>query len=424
MFISIYVAYEQHGKSAKLKEVPETELSEENLSKGSMIVGIAGSGKTAFSMVQAINLVKRGLNFCWITTQGERLCSLIDYLPESCKDNIVLFAPYRKDSRGFNWLKCHNHTEDARHKRAKKTSALVKNIIEDVTDNISYGIYTATIAILEYWHITGVETTLYDVMKFIDDEDYRIHVTDKTGNKRILTRLDKLTDSTMTAISRKLNILLNDTALLRGLCYTGRDAFDFNTLFNKIFICDFHENEYNGLDADTAEILAKAVIIHFEIEANTRTENSPFYQIFCDEFYRYSEGIERILEQFPNRHRVHRVSTCLIWQRYTQMDKALLNTALSAANRWYMQMSAEDDNTLSKNESYKKHKGEFSNLETREYIAFLMQGKKVQQVRGKTPDLPMPNNHIYKYVVKNSRSLYTTSFRWWYECVTFGSVHS
>jgi hypothetical protein len=390
-------------------------MSAENLSKGVMRVGIQGSGKTFAAMTDAIDLLERGFRFCWITTQGERQCKLIDYIPAEYKKDVELFAPYKERSKGFNWLKCYENNDNERQLRAQSTVFLIKNLFDHMSSNIEYGIYIATLAVLEYGYMHKQEVTLYDTWKFIDDEPYRAFILKAIRNPDIALGMMKLKDETWQAISRKMGYLLINKNFRNAICYTYDDALDFREMFDKVFICDLIEDNIYGLGTMQAITIAKAVMIQFNLLASTRNISSNFYQIICDEFYRYADGIEDVFRDFPDLHRQRRMGLYLIWQRISQMNDDLVDIALSCTNKYFMMISPEDDSTLSTKEAYKPYKGQFSSLAPREFISFLNIMNTLTVIKGKTKDIPLPNEYNYSYVGQRCQSkLRENTFRWWY----------
>lgn len=401
-----------YGKKHK-KELIQ---SVENMSKGTSLVGVQGSGKTMKAIIDNLDLLEKGYKFCWITTQGERQSKLIDYIPKEFKRDIELFAPYRDDSKGFNLLKCYTTTENERILRAKSVVIILDNMSENLSDNMKYCIYISTLAVLEYQVATRQEVTIYDAWQFMKYEAFREHIIKSISMPWIADDFKRFTDNTIDATNRRFGYLLSNSKLLNALCYTKDDSLDFQDMYNKIFICDFIEDNIHGLGTDQAIALAQAVVIQINILASTRDNDSPFYQIVCDEFYRYAEGIENIFRDFPDIHRQRRLGLFLIWQRFSQMSQPLVDIALSCVNKYFMQMQPEDDSTLSRKEMYKEYKGKFSSLKSREYIAFLNVGEGTGFVRDKTRDIGVRNTTNYAYVLGQCRSKYTKGdFVWWYQ---------
>jgi hypothetical protein len=385
------------------------------LCKGVSLIGIQGAGKTYMAMLYALYLIKNGHRFCWLTTQGERQCRLIDYIPVEHRREIELFAPYRDDSKGFNWLKCYTDKPRERELKVQFTVQLLRNLSDNVTDNMEYAAALATKAVLEYSRMFDQEVTLYDVMWFVEGGRFREHILSSINNELIATKWEKLTDVTLEAVSRKFGSILDDPLFVASLCYTKDDSLDFKEMFGKVFICDFPEDNLEGLGKNLAITLAQAIMIQFNLLASTRHNKSPFYGIICDEFYRYAKGIEPIFQDFPDLHRQRRMGLCLIWQRFNQMSKDLVNVALSCANKYYMMISPEDDSQLSSMETYKEFKGKFAKLRPREYLAFIEIDNQHQQIYSRTRDMPGTNEHSYDFVVNNCRSkLRKERFQWWF----------
>jgi hypothetical protein len=397
----------------KKKEIIQ---SVENMSKGKTRVGIQGSGKTMAEVIDAIDLLNKGYKFCWLTTQGERQCKLIDFIPQEFKKDIELFAPYMKGSKGFNFLKCYTNKENERMLRADAAVILIDNMSDRISDNMKYGIKLATLAVLEYWWKTKQSVTLYDAWMFIRKPTFRDHVLKTIRNNEIAEEIEKIKDETQDAISRKFGFLLSNKMLLNALCYTHDDALDFQEIMNKIFICDFIEDNINGLGSIQAIALAQAIIIQFDILASTRNNDSTYYEIKLDEFYRYAKGIENVIQGFPDRHRQRRIALSLIWQRMSQMNDRLVDIALSMVNKYFHTLEVDDDAKISNKELYKPYKGQFSQLKEREYISFLNTGTGITIEKGRTRDIESPNPSMYGYSLNNCRSKFTKEkFKWWFD---------
>jgi hypothetical protein len=388
--------------------------SVENLSKGTMRVGIQGSGKTMAAVLDAIELLNSGYKFAWITTQGERQCNLIDYIPVEYKKDIELFAPYLPQSKGFNWLKLYTNKEQELILKANTTVTLMENISDRMSDNMRFGIRMATLSVLQYGTLHNQQVTLYDTWMFSLREDYREHILNKINNTQIQDQIKSIKDDTWDAINRKFGFLLSNSMIINALCYTKDDALDFLDIMNKIFICDFIEDNLKGLGSIQSIVLSQAIVIQFELLASTRNNDSPYYSIICDEFYRYAEGIRDIFRSFPDRHRQRRIGLYLIWQRMSQMDNELVDIALSCVNKHFMTMEVDDDSKLSNKEKYKAYKGKFSALKEREYISFINSGTQTIIQEGRTKDLPHKNYTTYSYVIEMCKSKIKGNFKWWY----------
>lgn len=400
------------NKKKQLDKIQSTE----NMSKGTSLVGVQGSGKTFKAIIDCLDLLQRGYRFCWITTQGERQSKIIDYIPTEYRKDVELFAPYKKDSKGFNILKCYTDTENERTLRSQSVVIILDNMSRDLSINMKYCIQLSTQAVLEYQHLTSTPVTLYDAYMMCRREDFKQHIFKSIHKPEWEEDFARFDEPTLSAVVRRFGYILGNSHLKNALCYTKEDALDFQEMFNKVFICDFIEDNIYGLGTLQAIALAQAIMIQFNILASTRHNNSPYYQIVCDEFYRYARGIENIFRDFPDIHRQRVIGLYLIWQRFSQMSKELTDIALSCVNKYFMQLQVEDDAILCRGEMYKAHKGKFSNLKEREYLAFINAGTGISHTTGRTRDIgePIPTN--YSYVLGNCKSKFVKNkFEWWFD---------
>lgn len=401
-----------------IKEEKKEKLmqSEENLSLGTSRAGLQGTGKTCSAIIDSIDLLPRGLKFAWITTQGERQSQLIDYIPKENLGEVELFAPYKPDSKGFNILKCYTDTENERLLRSQTIIIMVDSMTGGLVEVQRYCLKLASMAILEFQHHTKNSCTLHDINMFIKREDYRNYILDTLNRVDWKEDWSRISEETIKAVIRRLDDIMSYSILKRALCYTREDALDFRDMFDKILVCDFPEDNIHGCGTLQAIGLAQAMITQINILASTRRKDSPYYQIDCDEFYRYASGLEQIFRDFPDLHRQRRLALYLIWQRVSQMSTETLKIALSCGNRWFMQLEPEDDKKITDNPAYKDFKGKFANLKNREYIGFVKMGDKTTPVRGRTKDLPEPNHNNYQYVWDRCRSrLPKEDFIWWFD---------
>jgi hypothetical protein len=399
----------------------ETIQSVENWSKGTSIVGEAGSGKTVFAVWLAKKLLERGFKFCWITMQGERqaggekLGGLIDLLDSVYKNDIELMSPLKPHARGFNLIKCHTNGIGEIDAKAKTVARLIENMFDHVSENMVYGIELSIRAVLEYWRVTRQETTLFDAWQFTKNEIFREHILKIINKDNISSEIGTIKDETWLAIRRKYGSLLNTDIMQNAICYTKPDAIDLSEVFNKIFICDLKPASFDGLSHQQAKFIAQSILMLFDDFANNRTNKSTLYPIFCDEFYDYGHGIEDILKRFPDLHRQKRIPLVLIWQRIDQLSEKLLNVARSCVNQYIFKLDARDISRFAKMEFYKPYEDQIIKLQVREYLSILNVGKSTIIEKKSTETLTYTNPANYHYVVQNCKSKYKQGFEWWFD---------
>lgn len=135
------------------------------------VIGKTGMGKSTLLENMAAQDLKNGNGLAFIDPHGQTAETLLDYIPEERKDDVLYFAPFDTDNPiSFNVME--DVGPDKRHLVVAGLMSVFKKIWVDAwSARMEYILSNTLLALLEY-----PDSTLLGVNRMLSDKDYRMRV--------------------------------------------------------------------------------------------------------------------------------------------------------------------------------------------------------------------------------------------------------
>lgn len=382
------------AKRAKLSFLEDLHSTIEDRSCSTMIIGLAGSGKTYLAMELFLDDVAKGYGALWLSTQGITNSDLLNYIPEDKADKVILLRPHANRIRGINLLKRYTNTQMERMLVADSVITLFQRMFQDVKDNMKSILTASVLGLLEYSDLTKQEVCLWDLYIFFVDNQFRSKVIDKINNHAVKDMLADITNegsgtkSSLNALLRRFRHMLYNDNMLAFLSQKEDDVDLMQAVKKKkILICDFYGGGVGvkGIGKTNSKFLAELVVSKMQLVAETRNINSSLFPQYYDEFQTYTTTSENI-KDFIDLNRQRRMPVTLIFQRRYQLPKELQDAVDSCGTKYILRLNQNDLN------HYKKMYPEYENkltkhMPTREGIFDILSGGKTNDRWTKTKDI-------------------------------------
>lgn len=385
---------------------------EEDRSCSTHIIGTQGSGKTYLAMTMFSWDLKKGYGALWLSTQGIKNSDLLNYIPKNRVNDVILLRPYASRSRGINLLRLYTNTKLEMSLVTDSVVVLFKRLFDYFGDNMEGVLTAATLAVLEYSVNSGVKVSLWDLYKFLSDDNFRGEVIDYVDNQIAIDMINEIyedakLESSLNALLRRMRKLLYHDQMFAFLSDKENDIDLLKAVnSNKIIICDFLAGGVGseGIGKENSSFLSELVVSKFQLIAETRNIKSKLYPLYLDEFQTYTSSSDNITD-FIDLNRQRRMPVILINQRREQLPKSLQDAVNACGTKFILRLNDNDKKEYKK--SYPEFEKYIDNMQKRECLCDIrIKGKNVQFF-SKTPDIPAKTNlgHI---IEKNNIGKYTT----------------
>ena len=137
------------------------------------VIGKTGMGKSTLLENMAIQDIKNGNGLAFIDPHGQTAETLLDYIPEERKDDVLYFAPFDTSNPvSFNVME--DVGPERRHLVVSGLMSVFKKIWVDAwSARMEYILSNTLMALLEY-----PDSTLLGVNRMLSDKNYRKKVVD------------------------------------------------------------------------------------------------------------------------------------------------------------------------------------------------------------------------------------------------------
>lgn len=203
----VYTIY-KISKSKKVEFLDDLHQTIEDRSCSTHIIGVAGSGKTYFAMKMFVEDISKGYGALWLSTQGIENSDLLNYIPKTKINKVILFKPYVNKPLGINLLKTYTNTQLERSLIADSVVVLFKRLFDNFKDNMESILTASVLALLEYSDKTKDKISLWDLYTFLTNSYYRDIIINKVDNTVALDMLNEINDENNKQVKSSLNALL------------------------------------------------------------------------------------------------------------------------------------------------------------------------------------------------------------------------
>ncbi len=270
------------------------------------VIGKTGMGKSTLLENMAIQDIQNGEGLAFIDPHGSAVETLLDYIPEHRKKDVVYFAPFDLEHPiAFNVMEDVGY--DKRHLVVSGLMATFKKIWVDAwSARMEYILSNTLLALLEY-----PEATLLGVNRMYVDKEYRKKVVENIKDpvvkdfwtKEFATYTDRYTQEATPAIQNKIGQFTSNP-LIRNIIGQPHSSFDIRTLMDerKILLINLSK----GLVGDVnMRLLGSMLTTRIFLGAMSRADlapdalkhSAPFY-FYVDEFQNFAnETFAEILSE-------------------------------------------------------------------------------------------------------------------------------
>lgn len=257
------------------------------------VIGKTGMGKSTLLENMAIQDLQNGEGLAFIDPHGSAVESLLNYIPEHRKDDVVYFAPFDLDNPiAFNVMEDVGY--DKRHLVVSGLMATFKKLWVDAwSARMEYILTNTLLALLEY-----PDATLLGVNRMYTDKAYRQKVVDNVKDpvvkdfwtKEFAGYTDRFTQEATPAIQNKVGQFTGNP-LIRNIIGQPKSSFDIRELMdnNKILLINLSK----GLVGDTnMRLLGSMLVTRIFLAAMSRANLPPEQLKKAEQFYLYVDEFQ------------------------------------------------------------------------------------------------------------------------------------
>jgi len=262
------------------------------------VIGKTGMGKSTLLENMAVQDIKNGNGLAFIDPHGQTAETLLDYIPEERKDDVVYFAPFDTDNPvSFNVME--DVGADKRHLVVSGLMSVFKKIWVDAwSARMEYILSNTLLALLEY-----PDSTLLGVNRMLSDKEYRMRVIENITDPAVksfwvdefLKYNERYMQEAGDAIKNKIGQFTSNP-LIRNIIGQPHSSFDIRKIMDdrKILIMNLSK----GLVGDqNANLLGSMLTTRIYLAAMSRADltaeemkAAPNFYFYVDEFQSFANA--------------------------------------------------------------------------------------------------------------------------------------
>lgn len=262
------------------------------------VIGKTGMGKSTLLENMAIQDIKNGNGLAFIDPHGQTAETLLDYIPESRKDDVLYFAPFdTANPVSFNVME--DVGIERRHLVVSGLMSVFKKIWVDAwSARMEYILTNTLMALMEY-----PDSTLLGVNRMLSDKVYRKKVIDNIKDPSVksfwvdefLKYNEKYMQEAGDAIKNKIG-QFTANPLIRNIIGQPKSSFDIREIMDnkKILIMNLSK----GLVGESnANLLGSMLTTRIYLAAMSRADmgqeemrNAPNFYFYVDEFQSFANA--------------------------------------------------------------------------------------------------------------------------------------
>ena len=257
------------------------------------VIGKTGMGKSTLLENMAIQDIKNGNGLAFIDPHGQTAETLLEYIPESRKDDVLYFAPFDTDNPvSFNVME--DVGPDKRHLVVSGLMSVFKKIFVDAwSARMEYILSNTILALLEY-----PDSTLLGVNRMLSDKAYRRKVIDNIKDPSVrsfwvdefLNYNERYMQEAGDAIKNKIG-QFTANPIIRNIIGQPKSSFDIREMMDKKKIIIM--NLSKGLIGESnANLLGSMLTTRLYLAAMSRADMSPIEMKAAPNFYFYVDEFQ------------------------------------------------------------------------------------------------------------------------------------
>jgi len=294
------------------------------------VIGKTGMGKSTLLENMAVQDIKNGNGLAFIDPHGQTAETLLDYIPEERKDDVVYFAPFDTDNPiSFNVME--DVGPDKRHLVVSGLMSVFKKIWVDAwSARMEYILSNTLMALLEY-----PDATLLGVNRMLSDKEYRMRVIENITDPAVksfwvdefLKYNERYMQEAGDAIKNKIGQFTSNP-LIRNIIGQPHSSFDIREIMDdrKILIMNLSK----GLVGEqNANLLGSMLTTRIYLAAMSRADrnaeemkNTPNFYFYVDEFQSFANAT---FADILSEARKYKLNLTIAHQYIEQMEEEVRN---------------------------------------------------------------------------------------------------
>jgi hypothetical protein len=294
------------------------------------VIGKTGMGKSTLLENMAIQDIKNGNGLAFIDPHGQTAETLLDYVPESRKDDVLYFAPFDTDNPvSFNVME--DVGADRRHLVVSGLMSVFKKIWVDAwSARMEYILGNTLLALLEY-----PDSTLLGVNRMLSDKHYRAKVVDNIKDPSVRSFWvdefanynERYMQEAGDAIKNKIGQFTSNP-LIRNIVGQPKSSFDIRQMMDekKILIMNLSK----GLVGESnANLLGSMLTTRIYLAAMSRADLNaaqmqamPNFYFYVDEFQSFANAT---FANILSEARKYKLNLTIAHQYIEQMEEEVRN---------------------------------------------------------------------------------------------------
>lgn len=294
------------------------------------VIGKTGMGKSTLLENMAVQDMRGGEGMAFIDPHGATAETLLDYIPEERKDDVLYFAPFDMDHPvSFNVME--DVGPDKRHLVVSGLMSVFEKIWVDAwSARMAYILQNTLMALLEY-----PDSTLLGVNRMLSDKNYRKKVVDNINDPSVksfwVDEFAKYNERYMQeagdAIKNKIG-QFTANPLIRNIIGQPKSSFDLRTIMDeqKIVIMNLSK----GLVGESnANLLGSMLTTRIYLAAMSRADlpqhqlrELPNFYFYVDEFQSFANAT---FADILSEARKYKLNLTIAHQYIEQMEEEVKN---------------------------------------------------------------------------------------------------
>ncbi len=294
------------------------------------VIGKTGMGKSTMLENMAVQDIKNGNGLAFIDPHGQTAETLLEYIPEERKDDVLYFAPFDTDNPvSFNVME--DVGPERRHLVVSGLMSVFKKIWVDAwSARMEYILSNTLLALLEY-----PDSTLLGVNRMLSDKVYRRKVIDNITDPAVksfwvdefLNYSERYMQEAGDAIKNKIGQFTSNP-LIRNIIGQPHSSFDIRKMMDeqKIIIMNLSK----GLVGESnANLLGSMLTTRIYLAAMSRADltademkKAPNFYFYVDEFQSFANAT---FADILSEARKYKLNLTIAHQYIEQMEEEVKN---------------------------------------------------------------------------------------------------
>ncbi len=294
------------------------------------VIGKTGMGKSTLLENMAVQDIRNGNGLAFIDPHGQTAETLLNYIPEERKKDVLYFAPFDTDCPvSFNVME--DVGPDRRHLVVSGLMSVFKKIwIDAWSARMEYILSNTLLALLEY-----PNSTLLGVNRMLSDKDYRKAVIDNIKDPSVksfwvdefLKYNERYMQEAGDAIKNKIGQFTSNP-LIRNIVGQPHSSFDIRDIMDnkKILIMNLSK----GLVGESnANLLGSMLTTRIYLAAMSRADLTPTQMDSAPNFYFYVDEFQSFANatfaDILSEARKYKLNLTIAHQYIEQMEEEVRN---------------------------------------------------------------------------------------------------